>query len=495
MLFNSYAFIFLMMPISIIGYYLINRISYKGGMLFLLVCSFGFIGYTNRAYLMCLIPSILFNYAVSIIINNPKADAGLRKGILATGVSVNVLILGIFKYADFFIDNINIAFQKDYVLLRLLLPLGISFYTFQQISYIVDCYRDKDLRCSLLEYSLYISFYPQFIQGPIVLQSEFIPQIRDESRKNPDFQLILKGLYRFSFGLAKKVLIADGLAKVVDGGYSYLDEVGALSALMLILGYSLQIYFDFSAYSDMAVGLGLMFHIELPENFNSPYKASSIDEFWDRWHITLTRFFTRYIYIPLGGSRRGNIRTYVNIFVIFLISGFWHGAEWSFAVWGLMHGVAMIVSRLIRNINSGKFKKAFWSKLLGKVITFTYVCSAWVFFRAADIPEALKVFRKLGDGNWRGITVYMYEAFSKLVEISWLLRLDVLELRNRFQGLAVIVSEIMLLAVCLLARNSTEITEVWNKKPKLKYALSVAGLTVWSILSFSGVNNYIYWNF
>ena len=495
MIFNSYAFVFLMMPLSIAGYYILNRINIKYGLIWLLSVSLFFVGYMNVGYLAVLIPSICFNYVISYLMNSngPKTkNASLnRKRLLTVGIILNVAVLIFFKYTDFLIDNVNEIFAKDYSLLHLILPLGISFYTFQQISCLVDHYRDKDLHIGFLEYAVYISFYPQFVQGPIVLQEEFIPQLRDSSRKNFDLQYAFKGLCRFTLGLAKKVLIADGIALIVDGGYQGLDEIGALSALVLIFSYSLQIYFDFSGYSDMAVGLGLLFHIDLPENFDSPYKAVSINDFWDRWHITLTRFFTRYIYIPLGGNRKGKGRTYANIFILFLISGIWHGAEWSFVIWGLLHGIATIVHRMISDRN----KKHSLHNITSRTITFCYVSVAWVFFRADKTADALCVFKKLAEGGWNGITVRMYEAFSKLVEVSWLLRLDVLEIRNRFQGLAAILIMILLIIVCFVAPGSKEMTDRCVKKITCQRLLVISVLLFWSILSFSGVNNYIYWNF
>jgi len=485
-----------MLPISIIGYYLLNRISEKGGMIFLLVCSMLFIGYTDYIYVLCLGTAIIFNYCCAKLMNSIwQNNIRARRILLIIGIVINVLGLGVFKYYDFFVENINDLFKKDYAFLNLILPLGISFYTFQQISYIVDCYRDKDIKSSFLEYALYVSFYPQFIQGPIVFQSGFMPQIRSKSAKKVDYEYIASGLCRFTLGLAKKVLIADGLAKIIDGGYQRLNDVGALASMVLIFGYSLQIYFDFSGYSDMAVGIGKMFHIDLPENFESPYKACNIEEFWDRWHITLTKFFTQYVYIPLGGSRRSVPRTYLNIFLIFLISGFWHGAEWSFVIWGIMHGIAMMICRACRR----KFKifkeKNSIITWISRILTYIYVSFAWVFFRADDTQDAIKVIGKLFKGGWDGITVYMYESFSKLVEISWLLRLDILELRNEIQGLVAVVVIIALTVVCMCAKNSRELTVNIITKPNWAKSIGVAVLLVWSILSFSGVNNYIYWNF
>ncbi len=492
MLFNSYVFVFLMLPISVAGYYLFNKISEKAGIFFLLLCSFLYIGYMNPAYLYVLIPSILVNYLLFQIMNTKcKGNIIARKLVLATGIIFDVGLLAYFKYADFFIETMNELLSKEYSTLKLLVPLGISFYTFQQISFLVDTYRDESIKCSFDEYALYITFYPQFVQGPIVLQDEFIPQLRDKTKKNINIENISKGMYRFILGLAKKVLIADSIALVVDAGYNSIDDIAALSSLVLIIGYTLQIYFDFSAYSDMAVGLGGMFNIELPENFDSPYKANNIDEFWERWHITLTRFLTRYLYFPLGGSKKGKVRTYINIMLVFLISGLWHGAEWSFVIWGAVHGIAKVVRRIKRDLGKTQVKQN-W---ISRVITFLYVSIAWVFFRAKTTLDAVHLLSCLFKGEWRGLSVSMYESFSKLVEVSWLLRLDVLGIRNHVQGLVVIVIFSILTVMCFIMANTREIVNRWSKKPGTKHALMIGVLFAWCILSFNGVTNFIYWSF
>ena len=339
MLFNSYEFVLIFLPLCVVGYYaIINRYkNNKQGLVLLLLFSLVYIGYTNILYLLIFIPNMVICYWICRYMNNGSMSQVKRKSLLISGIVIEVLILCIFKYYDFFIGSINSRFSLDMPTVNLILPLGISFYTFQQIAYMVDCYRDNNICHTPLEYALFVTYFPQFIQGPIVLQSEFIPQIRRTELIKPDYEMISKGLYRFTLGLGKKVLLADTLGLIVDSGYANMDDVNAVTAVVIIVAYTLQIYFDFSGYSDMAIGVSQMLGITLPENFDSPYRATSIDEFWDRWHMTLTRFLTRYVYIPLGGSRKGHIRTYVNILIVFLISGLWHGAEWSFVIWGLMH--------------------------------------------------------------------------------------------------------------------------------------------------------------
>ncbi len=493
-----------MMPLSIMGYYLLRNKKDNWGMIWLLICSFVFIAYLNPLYLAVLIPSICFNYFIAKLMNTPDCKIK-RKSLLAVGVTIDVITLLIFKYTGFFIETVNDILDRDSVEIKILLPLGISFYTFQQITFLVDYYRDETLSCSLLEYALFISFYPQFVQGPIVLQSEFIPQLRDENRKNCDQEYLAKGLYRFILGLAKKVLIADGIAVAINTGYIYLAEHGTLSSILLILGYSLQIYFDFSGYTDMAIGLGWMFHIDLSENFDSPYKAGSIEEFWDRWHITLTRFFTRYVYIPLGGSRKGRARTYINIMIIFLLSGLWHGSDISFVVWGIMHGAGMLVCRLIRDVRKSKNDTLSDNRMIKAVktgITFIYVSAAWVFFRAPDCEKAVRVFTNLLNAGNMNIASRMAEKFNEHIEITMILRLDPLNLNDKFYGIWMMVALVLVLCACLFLPNTKQMTErfrdsiitMTGHKRVITYGLMTV-LFFWSILSMSGVSEFVYWSF
>jgi len=351
----------------------------------------------------------------------------------------------------------------------------------------VDCLRDTGIKYNILDYALYICFYPQFVQGPIVLQSEFMPQLHDENRRTVDYEYLSRGMYRFILGLAKKVIIADSLAGVVNIGYQKLENIYGLSVLLLILAYTMQIYFDFSGYSDMAIGLGQMLHFDLPENFDSPYKACSISEFWDRWHITLTRFFTRYVYIPLGGSRKGQLRTYTNILLIFLLSGLWHGADWSFVAWGALHGVAMVIDRLIRR--SG-IKIPRW---LGVLATFIFVNFVWVFFVADNLDLAMMSFNHLIHGSWTVVSPYMAGALNELVEGALICRLDILCIQDIFNGFTLVLVLVALICICEFTKNTRQISD--KLTPGIKCATIMVGLGLWSILSISGVTNFIYWNF
>ena len=302
MLFNSYIFIFLFLPVVLFGYYGLNYLKkYRLALGYVTCMSMWFCGYTNVQYLIVLLISILANFILIEFMSKVKNCHG-RKMLLIAGLLWNIGGLLYFKYCNFFIENINAVFKTDIAFLRLILPLGISFYTFQQLSYVIDYYRGESEKYDILEYTAYVFFFPKLIQGPITYHSELIPQFRNEENKRLNFDNLSKGIYSFALGLAKKVLIADTFSKIVTIGYDNIGELNSPSALIVMICYSLQIYFDFSGYCDMANGIGSLFNIELPINFNSPYKAESIRDFWDRWHITLTRFFTKDVYFPLGGN-------------------------------------------------------------------------------------------------------------------------------------------------------------------------------------------------
>ena len=329
MLFNSYIFVFIFFPLCLAGYYGLVRAGKPGAArVFLTGMSLWFYGYFNLSYLLIMVLSIGGNYLFHRLLSRMVSDGGEKapgangsatsaRVVMALAVTVNLGVLFWFKYLDFFLGTLNGVLGTDFVLRGILLPLGISFFTFQQISFIVDTYRGETAFCSLSEYALFVSFFPQLIAGPIVNHSEMLPQFRAMGEKKPDWERIAGGFALFVAGLAKKVLLADTLGAGVDYGYENLAGLGRMDAVLVILFYALQLYFDFSGYCDMAVGIGRMLGIEIPFNFNSPYKAVNIVDFWKRWHITLNRFFTKYVYIPRGGNRRGEGRMYVNLLTVF----------------------------------------------------------------------------------------------------------------------------------------------------------------------------------
>lgn len=484
-----------MLPLSITVYYLINNLKkYRLGLLYLFILSLFFVGFMNAMYLWILLADIMVNYAFGSLINgkwikgiDENKKAVKRKTIFIVGIVLNILVLFVFKYFDFFKDNFNAAFNLNISSLNLILPLGISFYTFQQIGYLTECYCNEERRYDFLEYALYISFFPKFTQGPIIMPEEIIPQFSEIERKKPDYENLSKGLYRFILGLSKKVLIADNIGKLVDAGYLNVTELTSLSAILIILAYTLQIYFDFSGYSDMAIGVGHMLNIDLPENFDSPYKANSISDFWNRWHITLTKFLTKYVYIPLGGNRKGVARTYINVLLVFLVSGFWHGASWGFIIWGVLHGIAMSVKRLL---NMAKIKIGVH---LERAMTFIFVSIAWVFFRATEVKDAITLLKRVICGGMNGFNYYVFENFNDMVLVSIIKRLDVFKITDISEGSIAIVVVFVTLCMCFLGTNTGNISNNW--KPGKWRLISAILLGILCVINFSGVGSYIYWNF
>lgn len=407
MLFCSYIFILLFLPVTLTGYFLLGKRNVTAARLWLCVASLVFYGYFNWIYLFILLSSLVVNFGIGRLLWNRRS-----KAVLLVGILFNVLLIGYFKYYDFFIGNVNVIFKSSFALKHILLPLGISFYTFQQIAYLLDIYNGvlKE-RHSPLIYALFISFFPQLIAGPIVLATELMPQFEDRERYRVNCRNVACGIFVFALGLAKKILLADHFAVAADALFAG-GAPGAADLLWGALSYMFQIYFDFSGYCDMAIGIGVMFNIDLPVNFRSPYRAADIREFWRTWHITLGRFLSQFVYFPLGGSRRGHFRTLVNLMLTFLISGIWHGAGWTFVLWGVIHGAAMVLHRLWSDVLHLRMPR--WA---GVMLTFVFVCAAWILFRAESIGDAVRIYAgaakfsaPVSGVSWNDI-LYMAAAF------------------------------------------------------------------------------------
>lgn len=331
MVFNSYEFILFFLPLVVMLYFIFGKLCrHSMPILVLSIASFIFYFISEKIVGLFLVGSILVNYFFYCILRRKK----FSKAVVSFAVLINLAFLLYFKYYNFTITSINYFLHSELHIKEIIVPLGISFITFQQIAFLIDTYQDKTLKYKFTEYVLFIHFFPHVSSGPIITHEQFFPHLEENSTFKINWDNIAAGLYMFIMGLGKKVLIADVLGKAVDWGYSNLSQLNSVSAVFIMFSYTFQIYFDFSGYSDMAMGLGKIFNIELPVNFNSPYKAASIREFWDRWHMTLTNFFTRYLYIPLGGSRKGIYRTMLNTMIVFICSGIWHGASWTFILWG-----------------------------------------------------------------------------------------------------------------------------------------------------------------
>ena len=361
---------------------------------------------------------MLFNYVIGNSLNTKKEEnkkSFSKKSILIFGIAANLSLLGYFKYADFFIENFNIVAQTNINLFNLLLPLAISFFTFQQIAYLVDSYRQETKEYDFLNYALFVTFFPQLIAGPIVHHSEMMPQFANKWNAVKKYRNIALGLFIFSIGLFKKVVIADTFAVYSSAGFDTATTLNLFEAWATSLSYTFQLYFDFSGYTDMAIGIALLFNIKLPINFNSPYKARNIQDFWRRWHITLSRFLRDYVYIPLGGNKKGSFRTYSNLLATFIIGGLWHGAGWTFVFWGFLHGMALVIHRAWSNLG---FKMWTW---LAWLITFNFVNIAWVFFRAKEWDDAVRVLGAMFSLDNVVIALSLKNISGDLFTILWII--------------------------------------------------------------------------
>ena len=491
MLFNSYIFVFLFFPICLTGFYLFKGL-YDGRVakIFLTLMSLWFYGYFNKSYLLIMLCSIVLNYAAFSCMRliNQRRMAVAPSIVLVVAIIANLGVLFYFKYFDFFLDNLNKAFGCEFVLRGILLPLGISFFTFQQISFLVDSYRGELKECSFIDYSLYVSFFPQLIAGPIVNHEEMLPQFKTISKRQFSSEVFYKGFVLFTLGMAKKVLIADTFGAAADYGFSNIAGLYRIEAVLTMLFYTLQLYFDFSGYCDMARGLAKMLMLELPVNFNSPYKAGSITEFWKRWHITLSRFFTKYVYIPLGGNRKGEVRMYFNLFVVFFLSGLWHGAGWNFILWGCLHGILYLFTRYYER--SGKRKA---KRFVCVLLTFIFVNAAWVFFRAQNASDALKLFYMMFDG-YRGFNIHGDFAVAFCLDEIWY-PMKVLGIDALSMGYCVpmFLWTILSIPCVFFAPNADEIAAKGNTK--WWFILGIAVIFVWSVLTLGRVSTFLYFNF
>ncbi len=411
MLFNSYVFLLLFLPITLLVFFLAGKQSKELAMLWLVVCSLFFYGWWNPGLLSIIIASIAANYTISqfIGINNAR----FSYVSLCVGIALNLILLGYFKYANFFVENINQLLGSSFHLNKVILPLAISFFTFQQITYLIDTYRKDTEEHNFLHYCLFVTFFPQLIAGPIVHHKEVLSQFTRNLFYKPESWNVVLGLTIFSIGLFKKVILADGVSVYSTAMFDVAGQGVLLSATEYWIGaiaYSVQLYFDFSGYSDMAIGLGLLFGIKLPVNFNSPYKATSIIDFWTRWHITLSRFLKDYLYVPLGGNRYGSFRKYRNLMLTMLLGGLWHGAGWTFIIWGGLQGIYLIVNHSWRYLKAKikydpiAFKRT--REVFSLLITFLAVILGWVVFRSENIETASSILSGMCgmvDGSSQGL--------------------------------------------------------------------------------------------
>lgn len=424
---------------------------------------------------------MLLNYAFGRMLCSEKSSL-YKKYLLWLGVGINLGFLGYFKYANFFIDQVNIVFSSDFHLETILLPLAISFFTFQQIAFLVDSYRKETSEFDFLQYCLFVTFFPQLIAGPIVHHKEMMPQFANKSIYKINYQYVAIGLFIFSIGLFKKVILADGIAVYATPVFAEADAgmyVTFFTAWCGALAYTLQLYFDFSGYSDMAIGIAFMFGIKLPLNFNSPYKSVSIIEFWRRWHITLSRFLRDYLYITLGGSQRGNIKRYRNLFLTMLLGGIWHGAGWTFVVWGALHGFYLMINhgwrKLRFNILPFNNTTGFLERNFARFITLMAVIVGWVYFRADSLEGANNMLYAMFGGNGVSLPTELSHLFGNELQ-HWGVRFEGMFAHSKADLGASIYWIAILFSITLFLPNCQQMIEYKNNNPQIVSQNSVYGI-------------------
>jgi alginate O-acetyltransferase complex protein AlgI len=496
MLFNSFLFTLVFLPLAMLGYFVVSKYSLRLSIVFLGLASLGFYAYWNVAFLPLLLVSIATNYLMGRWIRREK-DAGYPKRArlaLIFGLLFNLGLLGFYKYFDFIAGNLAWLAGADYTSAGIVLPIGISFFTFTQIAYLVDCHLARVGEVKVENYGLFVSYFPHLIAGPILHHKDMMPQFeRNAAHVFSRGRLVVGTLY-FVLGLFKKVVLADGVARFVGPVFDVNHaSLTVLEAWCGALAYTFQIYFDFSAYSDMAYGLSYMFGIILPINFNSPYQARSIIDFWRRWHITLSTFLRDYLYIPLGGNRLGTARRYVNLLVTMLLGGLWHGANWTFVVWGALHGAYLAINHAARHLlgergERGKLNGAALS-LIGWLLTFLAVVVAWVFFRATSIEISLDILRAMLHGTFSA------SPSDSLLGVNRIMAVD--ECLAWLAGCAAIAF-FMPNAYQLIGKGIVEAAESRLSQALGAVALGSALASTFMLLAISetrGVSEFLYFNF
>lgn len=520
MLFNSYAFIFAFLPLTLILFFLLGKRSQYLASVWLTLASLAFYGWWNPNYLLLLLVSIGFNFQVGKQIALMRAiSSGWTKAIFMAGVAANLCLLGYYKYLGFLIGNLNYFVENPMPIPEIVLPLGISFFTFTQLAFLADAYQGRAQEFRPLHYALFVTYFPHLIAGPVLHHKEMMPQFAKPAIYRIDWENLAVGLSIFFIGLFKKLLLADEMALYARPAF---DAAAKGQPLALIdawggaLSYSFQLYFDFSAYSDMAIGISLLFGIKLPLNFNSPYKAASIIEFWRRWHMTLSRFLRDYLYIPLGGNRRGPFRRYLNLLITMVLGGAWHGANWTYILWGGLHGLYLIINHqwqdsVLRRWVTACVPAGIYDKF-ALLLTFLAVVVAWVFFRAENITAALLLLEGMAGQHGVVLPLKWQSGLSKIGEM---LNLQGIEFRNTDTFNAV-KEPVRILLICLgivwLLPNTQQIMERyqpalgmiepnesgqswWQWRPsRLFLGIGVLVATL-GILSLNEISEFIYFQF
>ena len=523
MLFNSHFFLVLYLPATLAGFFTLGAFDRRLGAAWLTLASLFFYGWWDARYLALLVASIIVNYGVGIRLARSAVQfgPGRRRGLLVVGIAANLLALAYFKYTHFVAQNLNALADTDWVVATIVLPLGISFYTFTQIAFLVDAHRGAAAEYNFVHYSLFVTFFPHLIAGPILHHREMMPQFAAPATYRWNDTNAALGLTIFVIGLFKKTVLADGIAPYVKPVFDAAEAGAQLSLLECwvgALGYTMQLYFDFSGYSDMAIGLALLFNIRLPLNFHSPYRAANIIDFWRRWHMTLSRFLRDYLYLPLGGNRRGPLRRYANLLLTMLLGGLWHGASWNFVVWGGLHGFYLVVNHAWRALRRRRGHDPDRGSRSGRLaawgLTFLAVVVGWVIFRAESLSAAGNILLGMAGGSGVALPTHFQERLGALAPL--LAGLGI-EFRPLSAGESVSSASVhyllVLLSISWFAPNTQEITarfgpastkyagaerklpEFMRWAPTRAWALFVAAAGLLAVVSIDRVSTFLYYQF
>jgi alginate O-acetyltransferase complex protein AlgI len=480
-LFNSYIFLFLFLPLVLFGFFKLGKYSQKLGAWWLFAASLFFYGWWNPAFVGLLLISIIFNYGVGRALSTLLENGQLlhAKWILRLGVFADLGLLGYYKYANFFVHNVDSLLNTGWQTEAVILPLGISFFTFTQIAFLVDAYRGEVKEANFVHYGLFVTYFPHLIAGPVLHHKEMMPQFANAATYKIHWENLSVGLTIFAIGLFKKVVLADGVAPFASPVFAAAADGGTLTFIEAwggALAYSFQLYFDFSGYSDMAIGLSRLFGVKLPLNFNSPYQSVNIIDFWRRWHITLSRFLRDYLYIALGGNRKGRIRRHINLMATMLLGGLWHGAGWTFVIWGGLHGLYLVINHgwhQCRKALGHDMERSTWlGRLASITITFIVVVIAWVFFRAENMNAALRILSGMAGCNGITLSAKLFPEFLVQIMRGWGISFGDMTVFSQTPGGtgAMVGWLISLWALVWFAPNSQQIMS--NFKPALEVVTS-----------------------
>ncbi len=475
MLFSSVEFLFVYLPFVLAVFTWLNRKNDgSSAVAFLGIASIFFYAWWDFRYVVLLGASIGWNWYIGrMLMLSPS------RRVLTVGIAADLALLGYFKYANFFASVATDVSGWDMQLQQIVIPLGISFFTFTQIAFLVDAYKGKVIEKGVLNYILFVTFFPHLIAGPVLHHKEMMPQFAHIQGKRADPGMMANGLFLLTVGLFKKLIIADNLASYVDPAFANVGILQIMDAWTAAVGYSLQLYFDFSAYSEMAMGIGMLFGVSLPINFNSPYRSTNIAEFWKRWHMTLSRFLRDYLYIPLGGNRHGLARMIAALWLTMVLGGIWHGAGWQFIVWGLMHGTLLVIHRLWQQVG---LRMPAWP---GRLLTFGFVMMAWVMFRAQSVSDCLLIWKKMAGLDGIVLPVAFREFKIHGIQTA---------LSPTINGIEIFVM-IVMVVYCMTNANVHEVWEKWSTAPRKRYAAAVVSMGLFSFFTLNRTSSFLYFQF